>query len=188
MSTTAASDARAPRSGTPELSRLGRQVELLRLERGLSKQALARAAGTSRQQLWRVMTGKSELTSSFCERLADVLGIDSRALRDPEAFAAMMSGGSGWPGAMWRETGTRAPSPQRAEAGRSGRVGLPSLADYLGDVSLVERTLATLPGGAEGRAIKRRLLDAIEDAAAGRGVKLPAEFFILRGRVVNGDG
>src|SRR5688500_83384 len=69
--------------GGPELSLLGKRIELLRIDRGLSKQSLARRAGTSRQQLWRVMTGKSELTSSLCLRLAEVLQLDPRALRDP---------------------------------------------------------------------------------------------------------
>src|ERR687885_602114 len=62
------------------LSSLGKRIEMLRVHRGLSKQALARSAGTSRQQLWRVMTGKSELTSSLRHRLADVLHVDSHAL------------------------------------------------------------------------------------------------------------
>ena len=47
-------------AGAPELTELGKRIEKLRIDRGLSKQHLARHAGTSRQQLWRVMTGKSE--------------------------------------------------------------------------------------------------------------------------------
>ena len=53
--------------GAAELTSLGKRLEILRIERGLSKQKLARHAGTSRQQLWRVMTGKSELTNSLRE-------------------------------------------------------------------------------------------------------------------------
>src|SRR5678810_1001257 len=68
--------------GVPELTALGKRIEMLRLDRRLSKGVLAQRAGTSRQQLWRVMTGKSELTSSLCARLADVLETDSRLLRD----------------------------------------------------------------------------------------------------------
>ena len=64
----------------PRLSPLGKRIELLRVDRGLSKQYLARSAGTSRQQLWRVMTGKSELTGTLCQRLATVLDVDSRTL------------------------------------------------------------------------------------------------------------
>src|ERR671932_939234 len=63
-----------------ELTAMGKQIEMLRIQRGLSKQHLARYAGTSRQQLWRVMTGKSELTSSLRHRLAEVLHIDANAL------------------------------------------------------------------------------------------------------------
>lgn len=61
--------------GTPELTALGKRLEILRIERGVSKQRLARHAGTSRQQLWRVMTGKSELTSSLRDRLASALAV-----------------------------------------------------------------------------------------------------------------
>src|SRR6478672_7652072 len=66
--------------GAPELTALGKRLEILRIERGISKQHLARHAGTSRQQLWRVMTGKSELTSSLRERLAFALSVDTHAL------------------------------------------------------------------------------------------------------------
>src|SRR5688500_19668841 len=86
MSTTAA-PVHGTSAGVPELTALGRQLEMLRLDRGLTKQGLARGAGTSRQQLWRVMTGKSELTTSLCQRLAEVLGVDARVLRDPDGFA-----------------------------------------------------------------------------------------------------
>src|SRR3954462_9824350 len=68
MSTEVLSDSLLP-EGAPELTQLGKRLEILRIERGVSKQHLARYAGTSRQQLWRVMTGKSELTSSLKERL-----------------------------------------------------------------------------------------------------------------------
>src|SRR5262245_3002357 len=68
--------------GVPELTALGKRIELLRIERRMSKGVLAQRAGTSRQQLWRVMTGKSELTSSLGARLAEVLEVDSRLLRD----------------------------------------------------------------------------------------------------------
>src|SRR5256885_13776586 len=66
--------------GAPELTALGKRLEILRIERGVSKQRLARHAGTSRQQLWRVMTGKSELTSSLRERLASALAVEPAAL------------------------------------------------------------------------------------------------------------
>src|SRR6478672_2558346 len=67
-------------AGFPELTPLGKHIEVLRIGRGLSKQHLARFAGTSRQQLWRVMTGKSELTSSLKERLAGALAVDPSLL------------------------------------------------------------------------------------------------------------
>ena len=79
MSTDTERELTAP--GVPELTLLGKRIEMLRLDRRLSKGVLAQRAGTSRQQLWRVMTGKSELTSSLCARLSEVLEVDSRSLR-----------------------------------------------------------------------------------------------------------
>src|SRR4249919_1823710 len=79
MSTQALLDS-ALSEGVPELTTLGKRLEILRIERGISKQHLARYAGTSRQQLWRVMTGKSELTSSLKERLAGALSVDPSLL------------------------------------------------------------------------------------------------------------
>src|SRR5690349_22562921 len=71
--------------GFPELTPLGKQIEVLRIGRGLSKQHLARYAGTSRQQLWRVMSGKSELTSALRARLAEALRVpESMLLGSPE--------------------------------------------------------------------------------------------------------
>src|SRR6476646_10410003 len=67
-------------AGAAELTALGKRLEILRIERGVSKQRLARHAGTSRQQLWRVMTGKSELTTSLRERLASALAVESATL------------------------------------------------------------------------------------------------------------
>src|SRR5215203_2725872 len=73
-------EATGPEFAAPELTALGKRIEMLRIERGISKQHLARFAGTSRQQLWRVMTGKSELTSSLKERLAGALSVDPSML------------------------------------------------------------------------------------------------------------
>src|SRR5581483_674828 len=72
-----------PNGGVPELTELGKRIEMLRIARGISKQHLARYAGTSRQQLWRVMTGKSELTSTLRARLADVLAVSTLELGNP---------------------------------------------------------------------------------------------------------
>src|SRR5919107_3296830 len=79
MSTEMLLDSMLP-EGAPELTSLGKRLEFLRIERGISKQHLAKHAGTSRQQLWRVMTGKSELTSSLKERLAGALSVDPSLL------------------------------------------------------------------------------------------------------------
>src|SRR5690348_9571584 len=78
--------------GSPELTSLGKRLEILRIERGISKQFLARHAGTSRQQLWRVMTGKSELTSSLKERLAGALSVDPSMLTAASASSSQTFG------------------------------------------------------------------------------------------------
>ncbi len=164
-------------AGVPELTALGRQLEMLRLERGLSKQGLARDAGTSRQQLWRVMTGKSELTTSLCHRLAETLAIDARVLRSPERFARALI-----------DIADRAVHPHLdTTASLGGRGAAPDISDYLADTRNVLRTLATYPGGEAGRALKRSFLDELEDCAAAAGVKLGSAFFTVRGRVVNGE-
>ena len=155
----AASDNVLP-AGAPELTELGKRIEKLRIDRGLSKQHLARHAGTSRQQLWRVMTGKSELSGGLSARLAEVLGV------------------SGLSGPVDAQPSTITTTTA-------------SFADpfsaYLADAEAVGRTLATIPNGADGRRVKRRLLDALEDEAISRGIELPSAFFDLRRRVLTGE-
>lgn len=147
--------------GGPELSLLGKRIELLRIDRGMSKQSLARRAGTSRQQLWRVMTGKSELTSSLCLRLADVLSADPRSLRDPQVAVQPLTLIDGLP----------APRPPAG------------LSEWLADADHLVRTLGLLPGGAAGRALRLALLDVIEQQAHAAAVPLPHHVGELRRRV-----
>jgi len=156
-------------SGFPELSALGKRIELLRIERGLSKQVLARTAGTSRQQLWRVMTGKSELTSSLCQRLAEALRVDSGLLRSLES-------------ASGTSTTTFAIGTAPVEL-----IPTVSLAEYLADPANAERTLRTLPAGEEGRRLRLDVLAAIEDAADEARVTLPPAFHALRVAVSRGE-
>jgi len=153
--------------GFPELTPLGKQIEVLRIGRGLSKQHLARFAGTSRQQLWRVMTGKSELTDALRQRLAHALQVETASLTSEDAHAAATS--------VSRRT---APSRSTSPA-----IGI-SLETYLATPEFAERTLRTLPNGDEGRELKRAILTALEDLAIQRRVRLPAEFFELRRRVL----
>ncbi len=158
-------------TGFPELTVLGKRLELLRIGQGLSKQALARLAGTSRQQLWRVMTGKSELTTALCHRLAEVLQVDARALRDPTyPLDGIMSAGQS-PG--------RVPTAEVIVAA--------DLARYVADPAFVLRTLATLPADPAGQRLKRELLNCIEDVARGEGLRLAPSFFEIRGKVINGE-
>lgn len=155
---------KAELTGIPELTELGKRIEMLRIERGLSKQYLARFAGTSRQQLWRVMTGKSQLTVALRGRLADVLKVGTRDLDSTASLTA--------------PTLTASTS------------FLPAASDfqaYASDAGAIARTLGSMPSGARGRALKRRFLDAVEDAALDSGCALDARFFDLRRQVVNGE-
>jgi transcriptional regulator with XRE-family HTH domain len=173
--------------GVPELTPLGKRIELLRIDRRMSKGILAQRAGTSRQQLWRVMTGKSELTSSLCARLADVLEVDSRVLREAERDAI--------PGDP-----TGAAFPRQSGLGRAlDAASVPNriahrfttrhrtLEEYVSDADGLARTFETLPGSDDGRRLKRALLNEVEDIAQARALKLPPSFFDLRRRVVNDE-
>jgi transcriptional regulator with XRE-family HTH domain len=154
--------------GAPELSLLGKRIELLRIERGLSKQAVARRAGTSRQQLWRVMTGKSELTSSLCLRLSEVLRVDPRTLRDtgvsvqPLTFVA---------GAM--------PSAPVASP--------PSLDAWLADPEHLVRALSAMPGGPHGRMLRLDVVAAVEQRAREAALSVPPHVNEIRRRLVTGE-
>lgn len=165
--------AAGPEFAAPELTPLGKRIEMLRIERGISKQHLARFAGTSRQQLWRVMTGKSELTGSLRDRLAEALLVEGPSLNaTPTPSSPVPSG--------WSTTGSIfAPAPERASANE--------LAEYLANADAVAATLRTMPGGPAGRRLKRAFLDTLEDAALEQGLTLDARVFELRRAVVAGE-
>jgi len=151
--------------GAPELTALGKRLEILRIERGISKQHLARYAGTSRQQLWRVMTGKSELTSSLRERLAFALAVDTDTLYNE-----------------------RPPRDSRAGLGDESVLSIaPTLSDYLAEPALLVATLRTLPSADGGRRLKRSLLNTLEDLAVEGGHVLPVEYSEIRRRVLAGE-
>ena len=114
------------------------------------------------------MTGKSELTSSLCQRLADALRVDVRLLRSLESDGGTF-------------TTTFAAATAAVEL-----VPTVSLADYLADPAHVERTLRRLPAGEEGRRLRLEVLTAVEDAADEARVTLPAAFFALRTQVAQG--
>jgi transcriptional regulator with XRE-family HTH domain len=173
MSTEMLLDSALP-EGAPELTSLGKRLEILRIERGISKQHLARFAGTSRQQLWRVMTGKSELTSSLKERLAGALSVDPAMLS-----AASSSGPSQTFGMTASMTATLVTATPMAVA--------PSISAYLGDSAHLTATLRTLPEGDAGRRLKRAVLNALEDLAVDTSSPLPADFPEIRRRVLAGE-
>jgi len=150
-------------NGAPEFTELGKRIETIRIERGLSKQHLARYAGTSRQQLWRVMTGKCELTVGLKSRLAEALSVATLDLDPPSIRAAART-----------RSASNAPSP----------LSPPDITAYLRDARTIARTLATMPSGEAGRTLKRRLLDAIEDFALADGHALDSRFFDLRRKVL----
>lgn len=157
--------------GGPQLSDLGKRIEMLRVDRGVSKQVLAKAAGTSRQQLWRVMTGKSELTSTLCQRLASVLDVDSRTLSSA-AFA----------GHGRAHSSVTLPSPRLS----LDLVPARSLAAYLESSTMLVRTLRTLPLGDDGVALKCALLNTLEDRARAARLQIPAWLFRVRASVLDG--
>ena len=179
--------------GVPELTKLGKRIELLRLERRMSKRILAQRAGTSRQQLWRVMTGKSELTSSLCARISEVLETDSRLLRDLtlELAGTADSTSAGYRDARRTDvTNPRPhlPVPVARDGARDPDAHLcETLEDYVNGPNGLERTFETLPLTTDGRRLKRVLLDAIEDIAIARSLKLPQSIFDMRRAVVNDD-
>ena len=148
-------------AGAPELTELGKRIEMLRIDRGISKQYLARFADTSRQQLWRVMTGKSELTLALRSRIAEALNVQPAELDGR------------WP--TTRSTTLLAAGPVR------------DFAAYIGNSAAIAETLATLPAGDAGRLLKRGLLDALEDLAIAQGRTLDSAFFELRRRVLAGQ-
>jgi transcriptional regulator with XRE-family HTH domain len=172
-------------AGVPELTALGKRIELLRIERRMSKRVLAQRAGTSRQQLWRVMTGKSDLTSSLCARLAEVLETDSRGLRDFEQ--ASPAGASGNGRSRDDDRHGRAAVAWDHATDRDGGAFCETLEEYVSSPSGLERTFDTLPRTDDGRRLKRVLLDAIEDIAISRSLKLPHALFDLRRSIVNAD-
>jgi transcriptional regulator with XRE-family HTH domain len=156
--------------GVPELTPLGKRLEILRIERGVSKQRLARHAGTSRQQLWRVMTGKSELTTSLRDRLAAALAVESGALVGTTA-----------------NTQSRSDLQPAALALVSNAAAPVSLADYLTDARHLAATLRSMPTGDGGRRLKRALLNAVEDLAVESGSALPVDYSEIHRRVLSGE-
>ena len=148
-------------TGSPELTELGKRIEMLRIDKGISKQHLARFAETSRQQLWRVMTGKSELTAALRSRIAEALEVQPADLDGQRSIT--------------RSTVFLPTAPTR------------DLGGYLSNTAAIAATLATLPSGAAGRTIKRRLLDTLEDLAIAEARSLDGAFFDLRRRVLAGE-
>ena len=157
-------------SSLPELTQLGKRLEMLRIERGISKQQLARFAGTSRQQLWRVMTGKSDLTVGLRQRLADTLRVDTSALAAPDTV---------WTGPTRTHADTQ-PATLAFDA-------VVSLEEFVADAAHVERAVRSLPCGDAGRELKRALLNALEDQAVRYGLTLDTFFFNVRRRVLSGE-
>ena len=161
MATEAARDLVLDEESAAELTLLGKRLEMLRIERGLSKQRLARHAGTSRQQLWRVMTGKSELTNSLRERLSSALAVDAAVFQVGAASASLFT-----------------PALSTAPI---------TVSDYLTDPQHLATTLRTLPTGDSGRRLKRALLNALEDLAVETGRALPIDYSEIHRLVLAGD-
>ena len=155
--------------GATELTPLGKRIEILRIERGHSKQQLAQHAGTSRQQLWRVMTGKSELTTALRDRLAAALAVD---------VALMVHGAAATTGALAFASSAALPA---------GGAAAISVSDYLTESHHLAGTLRTLPCGDGGRRLKRALLVALEDLAVETSRTLPNDYPEIHRRVLAGE-
>ena len=142
-------------SSFPELTPLGKRIEMLRIERGLSKQQLARLAGTSRQQLWRVVSGKSDLTTSLCARLAEALDTDPRFLRAAdERFGNMR---------LYTEVGLDDPSLR------------PALLHFFATRDASVAALGALPEAPVGPLLAGAMMRALEAAARAAGLLVPDE-------------
>lgn len=164
--------------GTPELAPIGKRIEMLRIERGLSKQQLAKAAGISRQQLWRVLAGKSDLTGALRDRLAFVLRTDVAALQPPSGDGNGVTALAPW-------FGDGAASVAGAGSVSSALLGATAtFAEFVASAGHVRAMLAAMPPCDAGLALKRAVLDAIEDVAMTRGITLSGEFFELRRAVI----
>ena len=177
-------DQETPIAGTPELTLVGKRIEMLRIERGLSKQQLAKAAGISRQQLWRVLAGKSELTGSLCERLAFVLGADVSVLRDchPEGDVSRATLANWFSGNT--ATGTRV-APFVVDLPAAFAAAPPAtFAQLVAGPAYLRTALESLPTCEDGAALKRAVLDSVEDIAIARGLTLTPAFFELRRAVI----
>ncbi len=151
-----------------ELSETGRIIDAHRTRRRLTKGALARTVGISRQQLWRVMTGKSALTPALRERLATALGAEDLR-RDTSLHSARIA------------------DEPHAAVDRELRTSSELIA-YLRSPESIARTLETLPGGSEGRWLYRAVFDVIEEMAAISGVVLGPETIRLRRGVYGEHG
>ncbi|CAN5342002.1 hypothetical protein BH09GEM1_BH09GEM1_03760 [soil metagenome] len=149
-------------SASADLTALGMRLEILRIQKGLSKQGLARSAGTSRQQLWRVMTGKSELTTALKVRLAGALACETEVIADHSDHTATALDGR---------------SPARPM----------TVSDYLTDANHIATTLKTLPLCDEGQRLKRALLNTLEDMAVEAGRTLPADYPEIHRQVLAGE-
>jgi len=158
--------------GFPELTSLGKRLEILRIERGISKQRLARHAGTSRQQLWRVMTGKSELTSSLRERLAGALSVEPGSLSSQSLASSQ----------TYSLASASHPTTVLTPPGEA-----PTIALYVTEPAHLVATLRTLPTGDAGRRLKRALLNAVEDLSVEGGLTLPSDYSEIRRRVLSGE-
>jgi transcriptional regulator with XRE-family HTH domain len=151
--------AKPPISGsTPGV---GDRIDYLMRDRRLTRTALADLAKISRQTLHRAL-GKDEITRSVAQRLASVLNVTEAYL----LFGAerpMVS-------AVHEE-----PPPYGAAN---------ELADFVGNLDRIIRTLSTGTNAALDPKSKLAILNGIEEAARLAGQQLPSEFWDLR-RAVN---
>ena len=67
---------------------VGRQVERLRTQRGLTRPGLAARLGVDRTHVWRIETGETLPSLALLDKMAGLFGVTLDALRNPPARAA----------------------------------------------------------------------------------------------------
>lgn len=64
------------------LKKLAERVRILRIEKGLTQEALAHRMGRDQQTIQRLETARTNPTLTFLQEVADALGVDLRDLLD----------------------------------------------------------------------------------------------------------
>lgn len=159
-----------PREG---LTELGQRIEDLRRAAGLNTQGLARKAAMSRQHLWRISTGRTDVETGDVVRIARALGVAPSELL-PDLGAGQ------WEPETDRDAAAAGSGDEPTPAGRE-------LEAFMSNMERIVHLLSNSSGGDITQAVKIGLLNGIEQVARETGNKLPPEYGEIRRRVINGE-